>query len=122
MGTNFYLRMDVCKHCGSERARVHVGKSSVGWAFLFRGYRAWPLDDVPHPITSAEEWRRVMKVAIENGALLTDEYGRDVDVNEFWTLAENKREEKGDNSYQHGSRRSEWYDGDGNRFCDSEFT
>lgn len=59
MGTNYYLHTDVCKHCKRSADRVHIGKSSSGWPFLFRGYRKWPPDGVPHPITSALEWRAV---------------------------------------------------------------
>lgn len=36
MGTNYYLeRTEKCSHCGHEtgKERLHIGKSSAGWAF-----------------------------------------------------------------------------------------
>ena len=33
MGTNFYLKADACPHCGHSNNRMHIGKSSCGWAF-----------------------------------------------------------------------------------------
>ena len=126
MGTNYYLRTDVCPHCNRERERVHVGKSSFGWPFLFRGYREWPPDGVPHPITSASEWVQFIAQSIAEGAQLVDEYGGRQDVAQFWDMVEAKRGETrgpdNDRSYCHGERKSEWFDAEGYRFCDSEFS
>ena len=33
MGTNYYLTLDVCEHCGRGSERLHIGKSSAGWCF-----------------------------------------------------------------------------------------
>ena len=43
MGTNYYLQTlprDPCDHCGREYepARLHIGKSAVGWNFALRIY------------------------------------------------------------------------------------
>lgn len=35
MGTNYYLNTDCCPCCGKPRKQVHLGKSSIGWKFLF---------------------------------------------------------------------------------------
>lgn len=32
MGTNYYVMVDVCKHC-NRGERIHLGKSSCGWKF-----------------------------------------------------------------------------------------
>jgi len=125
MGTNYYLRTDVCTHCQRAKEHIHVGKSSVGWPFLFRGYRKWPPDGVPHPITSAREWDAFIKQAIASGGQLFDEYGKRQDVTEFWQLVTGKRgETRGPDACpdKHGSRESEWFDADGYRFVDSEFS
>ncbi len=49
MGTNFYYRTNICGHCDRHK-EIHVGKSSGGWSFGFRGY--------PHELFDAEhpEW------------------------------------------------------------------
>jgi hypothetical protein len=33
MGTNYYLRIEPCKHCGRSDEELHIGKSSAGWCF-----------------------------------------------------------------------------------------
>lgn len=126
MGTNYYLHTDVCEHCKRSENVIHVGKSSAGWPFLFRGYRKWPPDGLPHPITSATEWRAFIASAIEQKAKLRDEYGKEQDIADFWKFVERKRgETAGPNAsrtYSHGDRESEWYDAEGYRFCDNEFS
>jgi hypothetical protein len=69
MGTNYYLKLDVCPHCGRERERIHIGKSSAGWCFalhvdperglhdledwkaLWSSYQAFIVDEQSNPIT-----------------------------------------------------------------------
>ena len=36
MGTNYYARIDACKHCNRSDENIHLGKLSSGWVFLFR--------------------------------------------------------------------------------------
>lgn len=35
MGTNYYLHTNYCPCCGKPREEIHLGKSSIGWKFLF---------------------------------------------------------------------------------------
>ena len=35
MGTNYYLHTDFCPCCGKPKEKIHLGKSSCGWKFLF---------------------------------------------------------------------------------------
>ena len=35
MGTNYYLYYNFCHCCGQARKIVHLGKSSIGWRFIF---------------------------------------------------------------------------------------
>lgn len=125
MGTNYYLRTDVCERCNRCREKIHIGKSSAGWPFLFRGYRAWPLEGVPHPITSAQHWRELIEIFTMSGSRITDEHGRDMPPEAFWAFVREKQTEtKGplNSAYRHGGRASEWFDDEGFRFCDSEFS
>lgn len=125
MGTNYYLKTDVCECCGRERERVHIGKSSSGWPFLFRGYRQWPPDGVPASITSAAEWRQFLEHSIGLKGQIVDEYGRAHSLDDLWSLVVDKRKlTTGPDScsYKHGSSQSEWYDSEGYRFSDSEFS
>ena len=34
MGTNFYVRLNYCEHCGRYET-LHIGKRSCGWKFDF---------------------------------------------------------------------------------------
>lgn len=125
MGTNYYLRTDICPHCKRAKESIHIGKSSAGWPFLFRGYREFPPDGVPVPITSALEWRQVIEIAVANGGELYNEYGEKQDVSEFWGFVDSKRTDtRGLDAYRPAFSNSEreWQDAEGYRFCSSEFS
>lgn len=52
MGMNYYLHIDRCEHCGRGAERIHIGKSSVGWAFA--------LHVVPtHGLLTLSDWERM---------------------------------------------------------------
>lgn len=103
MGTNYYLHENACTAC--HRGDVlHVGKSSVGWAFIFRG----------HPdrgIVTSVDWRK--RIA-ESLCGLYDEYDRLVTPEEFWELVEAKRGGR----VNPGDR----IDPEGNHFYDYKFS
>lgn len=68
MGTNFYLIEAACSHCGRERERLHIGKSSAGWCFTLHVTPVKGIYDLEDWIT---RWSKP-------GALIVDEYGRTV--------------------------------------------
>lgn len=82
MGTNYYHHTDPCPTCGHYEIR-HIGKSSVGWMFLFRGYK----DD---SIESHDDWMGVL----ESGGTIVDEYDRKVPLDDLKDLIEAKRSNK----------------------------
>lgn len=51
MGTNYYVTLpkqclDPCPHCAEENGlRVHLGKSSIGWTFMFKAEDHWTPDN-----------------------------------------------------------------------------
>ena len=73
MGTNYYLRVSPCQHCGRSDSALHIGKSSAGWCFA--------LNTNPG-IASLDDWRR--KFA-EDGITIEDEYGQTMTVPEMIT-------------------------------------
>lgn len=126
MGTNYYIKRGdaECKHCGHVRPSLHIGKSSMGWPFLFRGYRDSLPEGLAQEIVSARDWVELMTDwSVRCDARIFDEYGHEVALPQFWELVHNKRGETAGPSVDRsfGSRRSEWYDAEGNRFCDNEF-
>lgn len=96
MGTNVYLRHSVCQHCDRPASRIHVGKSSGGWAWLWRGYRGWEAEDLPfaRPILSGDDWWEVLAASLaderEPGQIV-DEYGKVLTLDELRTWVESKR-------------------------------
>lgn len=125
MGTNYYLRprtqRSPCECCGRpfDVIEKHIGKLSLGWEFLFRGY---------NDIRSFEDWRKYLLVETEEeDSAIYDEYGRELSRNEFLNLA---RDSKGPGSRSHhdylvGNHpvdpESDWRDADGWSFNARDF-
>jgi len=93
MGTNYYIRTKVpppCECCKRpyEAAELHIGKSSAGWKFNFRGYDGRDADDLPCGIIStAKRWRE-----ITSQFQIADEYDRIVPHDKFWKMVESKQD------------------------------
>lgn len=76
MGTNYYLRRDLCEHCNRGADEIHIGKSSAGWCFSLN----------THPyegITSLDEWKRAWS---QPKTAIFDEYGRGVQPSEMLSV------------------------------------
>jgi len=84
MGTNYYLRKNICPCC-SRYDEIHIGKSSAGWSFSFHGFRKE--NDEGLIIISYKDWLK----ELQNGEIY-DEYGRKVTLEEFMKLVENKKD------------------------------
>lgn len=106
MGTNYFLRETTKCGCGHEDVErvLHVGKSSVGWQFLFRSH---PDEE----ISSAADWRRRIEAAPDG---LHDAYDRAITPEDFWKMVEAKR----------GGLRlpDDGMDGEGYRIVEHEFS
>ena len=84
MGTNYYARSKICKECG-RHDELHIGKSSGGWKFHFRGYRdSW--EDVD--IRSKKEWEEYLK-----DKHIFNEYDEEVSYEDFFNLVELKQKD-----------------------------
>jgi len=118
MGTNYYAFSDPCSHCGRSDGRVHIGKSSIGWQFLFA-----PLDRANgEGIYSWKAWKLYLA-----DKRIVNEYGDAVSLAELVDIVENKqtsglcaltatRDQYG--PYSESERRQhEYKDDDGYRFC-----
>ncbi|HEV2451629.1 MAG TPA: hypothetical protein VGS62_06865 [Streptosporangiaceae bacterium] len=113
MGTNYYVRpTGACEtRCSNW---VHLGKSSIGWAFTFRAYPNpdWQGPDaVTWPVTDFASWRRLLDLG-----LIYDEYGQPQLLEDFLKFIETKR---GELNTLHGD---DFLDDAGNRFCSAEFS
>lgn len=120
MGTNYYLRKNLCAHCG-RYDQLHIGKSSGGWTFSFQGFR----DDYDDPkILSFADWKREIE---KTGSVIYDEYGKAIRKQEFYALVEKKRTETENHtlySQKHHpdhARNNCWLDDEGNSFSEGDF-
>lgn len=81
MGTNYYLTLpwEICPTCGHDTSRdLHIGKSSLGWVFTWRGYQ-----DANSPakcvLTTPSEWFAYLEQeTADRKRVIRDEYGNEV--------------------------------------------
>jgi len=88
MGTNYYLRLNICPDCGRYDS-IHIGKSSSGWRFLFRGYPDTgdtPLNEITSIIHNVRDWQEVTP-----RGEIWDEYGTRVPYELFWGMVASKQ-------------------------------
>jgi hypothetical protein len=74
MGTNYYLRENICEHCGRSDEPTHIGKSSAGWCFALHVYPDQGIHDLP-------DWES--RWATAPHAVIKDEYGRELSADEM---------------------------------------
>ncbi len=112
MGTNYYHKRNICPECG-RYDEAHIGKSSAGWQFSFRGYSE---------LRSYKDWIK----ELERHGTIYDEYGRGMSLKEFKLMVNTKR--KGQNHYDYckihhsNSMQDQWKDSKGFSFQSNEFS
>ena len=125
MGTNYYVAKNLCECCNRYDQEYHIGKSSGGWAFSFRGYPA-------ERLTSWRAWKLFLRDQI-----IMDEYGERKDYTWFVNMVETYKspgwiDELGRKNLQHNEEGKQgprpyfnpdrdWDDPDGYSFTTTEF-
>lgn len=123
MGLNFYHRTNICEHCGRYDTR-HIGKSSMGWQFGFRGYKPDEYDDDQTRIESYKDWLALL----EAGGKIFDEYGKEISLDDFKAMVESKRSEKLNHTtycrthHPQHAREDCWLDPEGYDFDKGDFS
>ena len=86
MGTNYYL-VNRCSCGEAVKDKIHLGKSSAGWSFMFRGYKKYE-EDLPYgdQVTNYSEWEDLITQSTWE---VEDEYMRGIDSLEFIEYAKN---------------------------------
>ena len=122
METNYFHRTDICETCNRFKER-HIGKSSIGWQFSFKGH-----NEIHPEIYSFEDWKRELQA---DGKIFT-EYGEEVSFEDFVKLVEAKKAMSDNKSHydyclaEHTVRgynmNNDWKDDDGHSFTFSEFS
>ncbi len=80
MSTNYYLNHP-------EDGQVHIGKSSLGWQFLFNVANRSSAD----PVDSFDAWMSYLDLGVRKGATMEDEYGRPITLPQLRTLIVGKQ-------------------------------
>lgn len=90
MSTNYYVETTGCaNNCGhcAQAVKIHLGKSSVGWQFAFRGYELERMTDViTWPVVDYPSWLHLLDLG-----RIVDEYGRECPRSELLELIRNKQ-------------------------------
>ena len=88
MGTNYYLKYDICECC-NRYDEIHIGKSSAGWQFIFRGYG----EDFIPVLQTYDQWKDFIKDQLYGDtAKIVDEYGKEIGLKEFVEMVKEKQE------------------------------
>ena len=114
MGTNYY----VVPNRPSIEKPIHIGKSSMGWMFLFQDANE-PYRDIPiiwHSYWEVKDW--LYRNTVERSFyVIMDEYDEIVPFDELIDLIEHKQEQFKDNPDNFTHCRNV----DGYRFTEGEF-
>ena len=117
MGTNYYLynRNKVCECCNrtDEEDILHIGKSSYGWSFSFRGYTEKYNSPI---IKDVKEW--ISQISNPDSFIM-DEYNNEISKDEFWGLVHSK---ENDRNHALLYKEGNWTDEAGNSFSGHEFS
>jgi hypothetical protein len=94
MGTNYYLhrKSDPCGECGHEKnepVEIHIGKSSMGWVWLWQGYKAD--GELGRALAGPDDWFPFLAEEVAAGAQIRDEYSQDVALDELRERVVNRR-------------------------------
>ena len=114
MGTNYY----VIPNRPSIATPIHIGKSSMGWMFLFHDVDE-PYLDTPivwHSYEEVKDWLYKYTVDFKNYVII-DEYDEVISYDDFIEMVERKQEQFKDNPNNFTYCRNV----DGYRFTEGEF-
>lgn len=113
MGTNYYL----VKSKPTTREPIHIGKSSIGWRFLFHRVNE-PWNDPPVVWNTYNQVKSFLqKYAVLNkDYLIMDEYDEIVSYEDFVRMVDRKQKEDNPHNFENAD------DIDGYRFTDAEFS
>jgi len=133
MGTNYYLHVNICKHC-NRYDEIHIGKSSCGWTFSFQGYedetvgRSEKGEEIILNIMSYKGWVKFLEQEIKKGGKIFNEYKEEISFKDLKKMVKEKRKDKFNQTIycrEHHSeyaRESCWLDDEGNSFSKGDFS
>ncbi|MDD3813232.1 MAG: hypothetical protein PHZ02_01190 [Desulfocapsaceae bacterium] len=99
MSTNYYLRTKICDCC-HRYDEIHIGKSSVGWKFLFH---------VTKTLRSADDWFKEIETS---GGLIFSDCATPITLEEFKIFINEKKSTKSQKEVYFKNDPKFWTDGD----------
>ena len=84
MGTNYYMITEPCPHCHRGGGKVHIGKDSVGWSFVFA-------EQPDLNIHSVGDWFGQL---IATDATILNEYNEEIPVEDFVEIVKQSQNDK----------------------------
>lgn len=111
MGTNYYA---VSKE-PTTRGTIHIGKSSLGWKFLFHRVSTWENWMTEEAINTYPQWIKFLEDN-KDRIVIMNEYDDMVTLEEFKSIVEIKQKETNKNNFEYADNI------DGYRFTDREFS
>ena len=112
MGTNYYLRYDLCNSC-SRYNELHIGKNSFGWKFVFQV-------DEENELVTYDRWVDFLKSEVERGSKIVDEYNKEISLEDFIGIVEEKQ--KDIKNKDHVDYNGNYLDVRSYNFCKNEFS
>lgn len=82
MGTNYYLKTNICEKCGRSD-KIHIGKSSAGWCFALHVTESY---EDPQ-IQSLDDWKKLWS---QPGTKIENEYGEEVTPDQMLNIITNR--------------------------------
>ncbi len=112
MGTNYYLRHDLC-NCCSRYNELHIGKNSYGWKFVFQA-------NEENELVTYDKWADFLKLEVERESKIFDEYNKEISLKDFIDMVENKQ--KDTKNKNHDLNTHNYVDVRGYNFSEREFS
>jgi len=116
MSTNYYLKYNICECC-NRFDKIHIGKSSAGWQFVFRGHG----EDFMPVLQTYDQWMDFIENQLyEETAKIVNEYGKEIEYQEFINMVKEKQENP--KNKVHNFTAYNYIDVRGYNFCSTQFS
>nr|DAL37337.1 MAG TPA_asm: hypothetical protein [Caudoviricetes sp.] len=98
MGTNYYAVMKK----PTIADPIHIGKSSIGWKFLFHTVPGYINYINGEPLNSYNRWISFLKEYTDNDTIvIMNEYDEEVSLSDLIELVQRKQLENNDDNFKH---------------------
>ena len=114
MGTNYYA----VETKPTIRTPIHIGKSSIGWRFLFYRLKDYENHITNKPLNTFPQWKEFLETQTKAGTIvIMNEYNEIVELERLLNLINEKQTENHEDNFKYGID-----DIDGYRFSDDDFS